>query len=154
VKEIDHSFTLRKNSAEMRRKMNVLIIDGQGGGLGKQLVSMCRAACQDSIITVVGTNSQATSAMLKAGADYAATGENAVLVGCRKADVIIGPIGIVIADALFGEITPKMATAIGQSEAKRILIPVNRCETLVAGVTEQQSAALLQHAIQLLQELN
>ncbi len=147
------SLKCAKISAEMRDKMNILIIDGQGGGLGKQIVSLCRTACPDAVLTAVGTNSQATSAMLKAGADHAATGENAVIVGCRKADVIIGPIGIVIADSLFGEITPKMSAAIGQSEAKRILIPMNRCETLVAGVFDQQSSDLLQHAMKLLTEL-
>ena len=74
--------------------------------------------------------------MLKAGADYAATGENAVIVGCRKADIIIGPVGIVIADALHGEISPKMAVAIGQSNAKRILIPVNHCDNIIVGVSD------------------
>lgn len=105
--------------------MNILVIDGQGGGIGKLLVSGIKSEYPDFFVTAVGANSIATSAMLKAGADAAATGENAVCVGCRKADVIAGPVGIVIADALLGEITPKMATAIGQSDAKRVLVPVN-----------------------------
>ena len=91
--------------------MNVLVIDGQGGGIGKLLVSGIKSEYPDFFVTAVGANSIATSAMLKAGADAAATGENAVCVGCRKADVIAGPVGIVIADALLGEITPKMAAA-------------------------------------------
>ena len=92
--------------------MNILIIDGQGGGIGKQLVAAIKKSCSAAIITAVGTNSLATSAMLKAGADNAATGENAVVVGCRHTDIIVGPIGIVIADAMFGEITPAMAIGV------------------------------------------
>ena len=94
-----------------------------------------------------GANSIATSAMLKAGADAAATGENAVCVGCRKADVIAGPVGIVIADALLGEITPKMAAAIGPSDAKRVLVPVNHCDNIVVGVGDIPMAKLVQSAV-------
>ena len=96
------------------------------------------------MITAVGTNSVATSAMRKAGAHDAATGENAVVVACRKADVIVGPIGIVIADSLLVEITPVMATAVGQSSAKRILIPFNHCDNLLVGVANPSVSALLQ----------
>lgn len=127
--------------------MNILIIDSQGGGIGKQLVTAIKTNFPNVEITAVGTNSMATSAMLKAGADNAATGENAVVVGSRRADVIIGPIGIVIADSLFGEITPAMAVAVGQSDAKRILIPVNHCDNIVAGITEQPVSNLIQSAV-------
>ena len=114
--------------------MKVLVIDAQGGGIGKQVVAAIKHKQPHIEITAVGTNSTATTAMLKAGADHAATGENAVVVGCRIADVIIGPIGIVIADAMFGEVTPTMAVAVGQSRAKRLLIPVNHCDnTIVEG---------------------
>lgn len=133
--------------------MNVLVIDGQGGGLGKQLVAAIRSACPQVAITAVGTNSLATNVMLKAGADNAATGENAVVVGCRHADVIIGPIGIVIADALFGEITPRMAVAVGQSDAKRILIPMNHCNNLIAGMAEQSVGRLVQSAVDQLKDI-
>ena len=102
--------------------MEILVIDGQGGGLGRQLVAAVKKAVPQAVVTAIGTNSAATSAMLKAGADRAATGENAVVVGCRRADVILGPIGIVMADALLGEITPAMAQAVAQSDARRILI--------------------------------
>ncbi|MGN1167642.1 MAG: DUF3842 family protein [Lachnospiraceae bacterium] len=115
--------------------MNILVIDAQGGGIGKQIVSAIKKNYPDILITAVGTNSTATANMLKAGADHAATGENAVVVGSRKADVIIGPIGIVIADSMFGEVTPTMAAAIGQSNAKRLLIPINQCDNIVLGVT-------------------
>ena len=114
--------------------MNILIIDAQGGGIGKQVILAVKQNMPDAVITAVGTNTTATSMMLKAGADYGATGENAVIVATRKADVIIGPIGIIVADSMFGEITPAMATAIGQSDAKRILIPVNHCDNIVVGV--------------------
>ncbi|MBQ2699094.1 MAG: DUF3842 family protein [Firmicutes bacterium] len=130
--------------------MKVLVIDGQGGKLGKQLVEMVRAARPQAHITAVGTNSAATATMLKAGADQAATGENAVIVASRRAEVILGPLGIVIADALLGEITPAMAQAVGQAEARRILIPVGRCENLVAGVGDKPVSALLEDAIRLL----
>ena len=97
------------------------------------MVAAIRETCPGAEITAVGTNSLATGAMMKAGAHRAATGENAVLVGCRRADAIIGPLGIVIADALLGEITPAMAAAVGQSRAKRILIPVNHCDNRLRG---------------------
>ena len=92
-------------------RVRVLVIDGQGGGLGRQLTAALAAGCPDIELTAVGTNSIAASAMLKAGAHRAATGENAVVVNCRRADIIVGPIGIVIADSLLGEITPAMAAA-------------------------------------------
>lgn len=132
--------------------MKVLIIDGQGGGIGRQLVTEIKKALHETHITAVGTNTMATAAMHKAGADVAATGENAVVVGCRTADVIIGPVGMVIADALFGEVTPAMAVAIGQSRAKRILLPVNHCDNLIAGVTDLTMSVLIQSAISLLKE--
>lgn len=112
----------------------ILIIDGQGGGIGRQLVTAIKEKLPEATVTAVGTNSAATSAMLKAGADNGATGENAVRVGCRRADIIAGPIGIVIADSLLGEITPDMAVAVGGSSAKRVLIPVNHCDNIVVGV--------------------
>jgi len=125
---------------------NVLVIDAQGGGVGKQLVSAIKKELPEVTVTAVGTNSAATTAMLRAGADRSATGENAVVVNCRKADVILGPVGIVVADALLGEITPAMARAVGQSGAKRILIPFNQCDTVVVGV-EGNMAALVQAAV-------
>ena len=116
--------------------MNILVIDGQGGGIGRQIVQSARAKMPDISITAVGTNSIAAAAMLKAGADRAATGENSVVVCCRDADVIIGPVAIVIADSLLGEITPVMAAAVARSEAKRILVPVNCCNNIIAGVPD------------------
>ncbi len=127
--------------------MNILIIDGQGGGIGRQLVEGLRAAGETRIFCV-GTNALATSAMLKAGAMRAATGENAVLVACRSADVIAGPVGIVIADALLGEVTPAMAAAVAQSRARRVLIPVNHCDNFVVGIpAETTTAGLVSEAV-------
>ena len=115
--------------------MIILIIDGQGGKLGKQLVEKCMVSkSPEDTVIAVGTNAIATANMLKAAPDEAATGENAIVVCSRKADVICGPIGIVIADAMNGEVTPKAACAVGQSTARRILLPVNKCDTIVVGI--------------------
>ena len=133
--------------------MELLIIDAQGGGLGRQLVAAVKKAVPELTVTAVGTNSAATGAMLKAGADQAATGENAVVVGCRRADIIAGPIGLLIADSMLGEITPAMAEAVGRSGAIRVLIPMNRCGTLVAGVENFSTAALLEDAVKKIREL-
>ena len=126
--------------------MHILVIDGQGGGIGKQLVEEIRKALPEAFITAAGTNSIATSAMIKAGADNGATGENAVIVGCRNADIIAGPMGIVIADSLLGEITPAMAVAVGQSPALRILLPVNRCKNLIIGIADTHIATMIKKA--------
>ena len=127
--------------------MNILVIDGQGGRLGAQLIKEIRTRLPQSRIMAVGTNSVATAAMLKAGAEESATGENPVVVACRKADVIVGPVGIVIADAMLGEITEKMACAVARSASKRILIPMNRCDHIIAGVGEQSLSALIADAV-------
>lgn len=127
--------------------MHVLVMDGQGGQLGGQIVKAILANYKDVTITAVGTNATATATMLKAGAHQAATGENPVIVACKKADVIIGPIGIVIADAMLGEITPAMAVAVGQADAKRILLPINKCDNLIAGVNAANMSVLIEDVI-------
>ena len=131
--------------------MKLLIIDGQSGRLGAQIIEgLKKAGLPDTHqIVAVGTNALATSGMINAGADQGATGENAVIVQCRTADVIAGPLGITLADAMLGEITPAMATAVGASNAARVLIPSDRCATYVIGVTpmtrkQQIDAAVLQ----------
>ena len=113
--------------------MNIMVIDGQGGRMGKSIVEQMKKNFPEDEIIAIGTNSIATAAMLKAGADAGATGENPAIVGSRTADLIIGPMGIVIADSLMGEITPRMAVPIGQSGAKKLLLPVNRCQHYVVG---------------------
>ena len=127
--------------------MNILVIDGQGGQLGGQLIKSLKMNFNNVKVMAVGTNATATATMLKSGADQAATGENPVIVMCRKADIIIGPIGIVIADALFGEITPQMAVAVGQADAVRILLPINKCDNLVAGIPDISTATILEDVI-------
>ncbi len=128
--------------------MRILVIDAQGGGIGRATVSSLKVAFPDAEIVAVGTNTIATSAMLKAGADSAATGENAVVVCSRNANFIVGPIGIVIADSMLGEITPVMATAVGQSDATRILIPIHHCKNAVVGVGAYQIDDLIKSAVE------
>lgn len=134
--------------------MTVLIIDGQGGNLGRQLIRATRERFPEHEVIAVGTNALATSNMLKSNPHKAATGENAVVVACRRADVILGPVGIVIADALLGEVTPKMAVAVGQSEGVRILIPMSRCGTRIAGVEDCSTGELIDGALKQLEALS
>lgn len=133
---------------------NVLIIDGQGGQLGRQMVEAVRNLIPGAQITAVGTNAIATAAMLKAGADRGATGENSVIVCTRDADIIVGPVGIVIADSLLGEITPAMAVAVGQSRAKKILLPVNKCNNIIIGVDGKSTSELIEDAIAKIKSIN
>ena len=132
--------------------MKLLVIDGQGGRMGAALVSQCKAAGLAAEIIAVGANSAATAAMLKAGADAAATGENPVVVNARDADVICGPMGILTANALWGEITPAMAAAVSESRAQKVLIPVNRCSVTVVGVAELPLGEYVRLAVQAAKE--
>ena len=133
--------------------MNLTIIDGQGGQLGALLVKEITSRFPEHNLTAIGTNSVATATMLKAGAKNAATGENPVIVACRKADVIIGPVGIVIADSMLGEITDKMAVAVGRAAAVRLLIPMNKCDNIVAGVGNTNLNSLVSDAVIKLQSI-
>lgn len=133
--------------------MNILVIDGQGGRLGRKLLESIRKACPDADLTAVGTNSIATENMLNSGcANQLATGENAVIVACRTAQIIVGPFGIATADAMMGEISPAMANAVASSPAYRVLIPMNLCNTYIAGVVSG-SAAILEDAMQHIRQL-
>ena len=125
----------------------IIVIDGQGGNIGKQLVRRIREELPDAYIRAVGTNSIATGNMIKAGADEAATGENAVIVAARDADIITGPVGIVVADALLGEVSSAMAKAVSDSKAIKVLIPVNKCDILIAGVKDKSISELIEAAI-------
>lgn len=129
--------------------MKIVVIDGQGGKIGKTVIEQIREKGKDCTITAIGTNSLATSAMLKAGADNGATGENPVVIACRNADIIAGPIGIIAADSMLGEITPKMAEAVGSSSARKILIPVNRCFE-VAGVMDMTLSQYVSEAVSMI----
>lgn len=126
--------------------MKIVVIDGQGGSIGRAIVEKLTAKGLGDGLTCIGTNSTATANMLKGGARQGATGENPVKVACRDADYIVGPIGIVMADSMLGEITPKMANAVGASPAHKILIPVNKCVT-VAGVMDMSLNEYIDKAI-------
>lgn len=131
----------------------IAVIDGQGGKLGHAVVEAIQAASLSCETYAIGTNSIATSAMLKAGAQYGATGENPTIVACRDADIIIGPIGIISADSMLGEITPAMAVAVGQSKAVKLLLPVNRCNNRVVGVPNLTLNELVKETVKHLKEL-
>ena len=132
--------------------MKIVIIDGQGGRMGRSVIEQLKKSYPDLELYAIGTNSIATSTMLRAGADEGATGENPVIYNAKSADVIIGPIGIVLANSLLGEITPAMAAAVAQSDAQKILIPMNRCKSTVAGVAEASLAEYIELAANLLQK--
>lgn len=131
----------------------ITIIDGQGGRMGKAIIEQLKKEFPDQKLLAIGTNSIATAAMLKAGADGGATGENPVLVAARDSDIIIGPIGIVIADSLLGEVTPAMAAAVGKSQAFQILMPVSRCNHYVAGCGNLSMNEIIETVLQKVKEL-
>lgn len=133
--------------------MKILVIDGQGGRIGKMLVEKIRQDFPSLGLIALGTNSIATSTMLRAGAEEGATGENPVVHNAKSADIIIGPIGIVLANSLLGEITPAMATAVAQSSAQKILIPMNRCKATIAGVQEAPLSEYIRIAVEQLGRL-
>ena len=133
--------------------MKLVVIDGQSGRMGQVLIERVKAAALTCEIVAVGTNAIATSAMLKAGADAGATGENPVVVNCRDADVIAGPIGILAADSLLGEVTPAMAVAVGQSPARKLLLPVNHCNNVVVGTQSMALSKLMDEAVELLRAM-
>jgi len=133
--------------------MKIAVIDGQGGKIGQMIVNAIKKEGISCTIRVIGTNSIATSAMIKAGADESATGENPVIVACRWADVIIGPIGLLVADGLLGEITPSMAAAVGQSDATKLLLPLNLCKNIVVGTQSIPISKLIEETIKALKSL-
>lgn len=127
--------------------MKVVLIDGQGGRIGQLLAEAITKEKLDCELLAIGTNSTATSAMMKGGAKQGATGENPVIVACRDADIIVGPIGIVSADSLLGEITPQMAVAIGQSRALKLLLPVSHCNNQVVGVKNLTMSEMISETV-------
>ena len=126
----------------------IVIIDGQGGRLGKLLVEAVRVRLPQAKILVIGTNGVATSTMQKAGADQAATGENPVVRGVQDADAVLGPMGIVVSDAILGEVTPRMAQAVGGCRARKFLVPMNSCGVWVAGTQEMGLASYVKLAVE------
>ena len=133
--------------------MRILVIDGQGGGIGRSLVELLVKNFPDAEVGATGTNSIATEAMLKGGPAFAATGENAILFNATEADVIVGPAGIIMANALHGEISPAIAMAVSSSKAKVVLIPMNHCRAYIAGVEEKKVAEYLQDAMDIIRQI-
>ncbi|MCT4543016.1 MAG: DUF3842 family protein [Vallitalea sp.] len=115
--------------------MKIAVIDGQGGGIGKSIIDKLKDNIDSSHeIIALGTNSTATTGMIKAGAKCGATGENAIKVMSKKVDIIVGPLAIMVPDAMMGEITKEIALSISSSEAKKILLPLNKCNMVIAGI--------------------
>lgn len=128
--------------------LRIAVVDGQGGGMGKALVEKLRQAFgKDAEIIALGANSLATSAMLRAGADTCATGENAIVVNADRVDLIMGAVGIIAANSMLGEITEKMACAIGKSDAQKILLPINKCSLTVVGQKKLQFMECIDEAV-------
>ena len=130
--------------------MKIVVIDGQGGRLGKLLVEGVRGRMPQAEIYAIGTNALATASMLKAGADFGATGENPVVRAVMDADGVLGPVGIVVANAILGEVTPAMAEAVGSCRGRKFLIPMNNCGVVVAGVSEQPLSAYVASEVEAL----
>ncbi|MBJ2357170.1 DUF3842 family protein [Sphaerochaeta sp. S2] len=132
----------------MKQNVQLVVIDGQGGSLGKALVAVIKKTFREVEVLGIGTNSLAASAMLKSGADAIATGENPVIVACRNADLIVGPLGILTSDALHGEITPAMAVAIAQSKAHKILVPISKCNVTIVGIQEAPLSMMIDFTLE------
>lgn len=130
--------------------MRIVVIDGQGGGIGRSLVELLVKNFPAAEVGAVGTNSVATENMLKAGPSYGATGENAVIFNAAEADVIAGPAGIIMANAMHGEISPAIAMAVSSSKARVVLIPMNHCRAYIAGVEEKKVGEYLQDAVRII----
>lgn len=130
--------------------MVIMVVDGQGGGIGKALIERLKTVVgAEHELIAVGTNAMATMGMMKGGAKNIATGENAVIYNAKRADVIVGSIGIVSANAMLGELSPAMSAAIGESDAVKILIPLNRCGLRVAGVATDSLPAMMDDAVRM-----
>lgn len=130
------------------RKRRILVLDGQGGGMGVEIVKMLsERKPEDCEILCVGTNVIATNAMLKAGAVRGATGENALIYNAGRADLILGPIGLILANGIMGEVSPAMAAAVSGSEAPKVLIPSNSCGVYVAGTEECRLEEYIRKAV-------
>ena len=130
--------------------MKILVIDGQGGRIGRGMIELLKKGGFRGDIIAVGTNSSATEAMMKAGADRGATGDNPVAVNAAEADIITGPVGIIAANSLMGEVTPRMAYSVAASRAKKVLIPMNRCKIVMAGTEELPLNEYISRAAQLI----
>ena len=130
------------------KRMRIMIVDGQGGGMGRSLIEAFAAKCPQAELIAVGTNATATANMMKGGTTLGATGENAVMYNSNRVDAIVGPIGIVMANAMLGEITPKMAEAVASCNAKLVLIPMNRCHAQIVGIENKKLSDYIAEAVE------
>ena len=133
--------------------MKIMVMDGQGGGVGRSLIEELHSRYPEAELIAVGTNATATSNMMKGGTNEGATGENAVVYNSARVDAILGPIGIVVANAMLGEITPRMAEAVASSDVPILLIPMIRCNAQVMGVENRKLADNIREAVERLAEL-
>lgn len=133
--------------------MKIMVMDGQGGGVGRSLIEELHSRYPEAELIAVGTNATATSNMMKGGTNEGATGENAVVYNSARVDAILGPIGIVVANAMLGEITPRMAEAVASSDVPILLIPMSRCNAQVMGVENRKLADNIREAVERLAEL-
>jgi NAD(P)-dependent dehydrogenase (short-subunit alcohol dehydrogenase family) len=133
--------------------MRIIVIDGQGGGIGRNLVERLKTEAPNAVVIAVGTNSLATSAMIKAGANAGATGENAVIYNCSHADIITGPIGIILANSMLGEITADMALAVSGSCAEKVLVPVSKCHVRIAGMEDKPISKYIEETVATIKQL-
>ena len=133
--------------------MEIVVIDGQGGGIGKNIIQVLKEKHPEYTIIGVGTNSMATTQLKKGGADIIATGENAVVYSVKHASIVVGPIGVAFANSMYGEITPTMAKAIGESEARKYFIPVSKCSAQVVGVASKSISEYIDDLVVMIEKL-
>lgn len=135
--------------------MRVMVMDGQGGGIGATIIKGLRESLGDDLeILALGTNSIATSRMMKAGANRGGTGENSIVRTSQMVDVIVGPLAILMANSMMGEVTPEMASHVGSSEAKKVLIPLTQERVEVVGVSGEPLPHLVERAVRIIEEMN
>jgi hypothetical protein len=137
-----------------KRKKSIAVIDGQGGGIGTVIIKRVREAFAEEIEVIgLGTNAMATGAMLKAGANKGASGENAIVQTVKTVDIVTGTIGILIANSMMGEVTSKMAEAVGSSPAMKCLLPLRMSEVEIIGASKEPLPHLIDHLIRRIQEI-
>lgn len=136
----------------MDKLIRVAVVDGQGGGIGATIIEKLKAKKFNIVIQALGTNSSATKNMLKAGADEAATGENAIIYNVKDADIVMGVVAILMPNAMMGELSPKMSEAIGSSHAMKILIPLARCNIRIAMPGDYNMQQCVEHGVELVKD--